>query len=157
MDQSVDAKRLAAARAAEAEARAKKAASDRARREAARLAGGGTSAPGGGGGGGGGVSGSTGDAVRQVGAVGAGAAGSPLVFPAPMARRTRGRAPLSLDDRGRRRAVSATRRLRRSIIKVEREAERLNRENARLLPAVPARARGQERGRPGGPGQGGGL
>ena len=43
------------ARAAEAEARAKKAASDRARREAARLAGGVTSAPGGGGGGGGGV------------------------------------------------------------------------------------------------------
>ena len=39
------------ARAAEVEARAKKAASDRARREAARLAGGGTSASGGGGGG----------------------------------------------------------------------------------------------------------
>ena len=67
------------------------------------------------GGGGGGVSGSTGDAVRKVGAVGAGAAGSPLVFPAPMARRTRprGRAPRSLDDRDRRRAVSATRGLQR--------------------------------------------
>ena len=77
---------------------------------------GGTSASGGGGGGG--VSGSTGDAVRKVGAVGAGAAGSPLVFPAPMARRTRprGRAPRSLDDRDRRRAVSATRGLQRYII-----------------------------------------
>ena len=51
MDQSVDAKRLAAARADEAEARAEKAASDRARREAARLAGGVTSTSGGGGGG----------------------------------------------------------------------------------------------------------
>ena len=51
MDRSDDAKRLAAVRAAEAEARAGKAAYDRARREAARLAGGGTSASGGGGGG----------------------------------------------------------------------------------------------------------
>ena len=89
------------ARAAKAEVRARPA--------------GGTSAPGGGGGGGGVVSGSAVDAVRQVGVVGAGAAGSPLVFPAPMARRTRPRwrAPRSLDDRDRRRTVSATRGLQR--------------------------------------------
>ena len=105
-------------RAADKEVRAARTATQQAARVAARLAGGGSSAPESGGGGGGGVSGSTGDAVRQVGAVGAGAAGFPLVFPAPMARRTRprGRAPRSLDDRGRRRAVSATRRLQRSII-----------------------------------------
>ena len=51
MDQSVNAKRLAAGRASEAEARAERAAYDRARREAAILAGGVTSASGGGGGG----------------------------------------------------------------------------------------------------------
>ena len=108
--------RRTAALAVEAAARAAKTAAQQARREAAILAGGGTSAPGGGGGGG--VSGSTDDAVRQVGAVGAGAAGSPLVFPALMARQTRprGRAPRSLDDRDRRRAVSATRRSQRYII-----------------------------------------
>ena len=50
MDRSDDAKRLAAVRAAEAEARAGKAAYDRARRDAARLTGGVTSASGGGGG-----------------------------------------------------------------------------------------------------------
>ena len=111
--------RRTAGRVADKEAREEKAASERARREAARLAvAGGTSALGGSGGGGGGVSGNTGDAVRQVGAVGAGAAGSPLVFLAHMARRTRprGRAPRSLDDRDRRRAVSATRRVKRSNI-----------------------------------------
>ena len=51
MDQSDDAKILASGRAAEAEARAERAASDRARREALRLANCGTSASGGGGGG----------------------------------------------------------------------------------------------------------
>ena len=53
IDQSVDARRLAAGRAADEEARAKKAASDRARREATRLgvAGGTVSASGAGGGG----------------------------------------------------------------------------------------------------------
>ena len=52
MDRGVPSKKariITAGRAAEAEARATKAASDRARREAARLAGGGTSASGGGG------------------------------------------------------------------------------------------------------------
>ena len=110
MDCSARDRRRTADRAAETEARAERAASDRARREALRLANGGTSAPGGGGGGGGGISGSTGDAERQVGAVDAGADGYPLVFPAPMARL---RAPRSLDDRDRRRAVSAKRRLAR--------------------------------------------
>ena len=150
MDRAERTRRHAAGCAAEAAARADKTAAQQACREAAILAGGGTSAPGGGGGGGGGFSGSTGDAVCQVGAVGAGAAGSLLVFPAHMARRTRprGRAPRSLDDMGRRRAISATRGLQRYIIRVEREAERLNRENARLLrqpalPAVPARGRGR--------------
>ena len=105
----------AAGRAANNEVRAAQTATQQAARVAARLAGGGTFAPGGGGGGGGGVSGSTGDAVRQVGAVVAGAAGSLLVFPAAVARRTRprGRAPRSLDDRNRRRAVIATRGLQR--------------------------------------------
>ena len=51
MDRSARDSRRTAARAAEAEARAVKAASDRARREALRLTGGGTSASGGGGGG----------------------------------------------------------------------------------------------------------
>ena len=51
MDRAERTRRHAAGFAAEAEARAEKAASDRARREAARLAGGGTSASGDGGGG----------------------------------------------------------------------------------------------------------
>ena len=51
MDRSERTRRHTAGRAAEAEARAIKAASDRAHREAARLASGGTSASGGGGGG----------------------------------------------------------------------------------------------------------
>ena len=120
MDRSADARRRAAGRAADKAVRAARTATQQAAIVAARLGvAGGTSASGaGGGGGGGGVSGSTGDAVRQVGAVGAGAAGSPLVFPAHMARwtRPRGRAPRSLDHRGRRRAVSATRGLQRYII-----------------------------------------
>ena len=51
MDKSVDARRLAAGRVAEAEVKAARRAAQQATRVAARLAGGGTSASGGGGGG----------------------------------------------------------------------------------------------------------
>jgi hypothetical protein len=78
MDRGADALRRAAGRAAEAEARARKADEAKARREAARLAGGGTSASGGGGGG---VS--TNDTLLNTLQVLGGAAGAPMVVPRP--------------------------------------------------------------------------
>ena len=78
MDSSARDSKRTAARADEAEARAEKAASDRARREALRLANVGTSASGGGGGG---VS--TKDILLNPSQVGGGAAGAPLGVPRP--------------------------------------------------------------------------
>ena len=87
MDRGVDARRLAAARAAEAEARVARTAAQQAARVAARLAGGGTSASGGGGGG---VS--TIDTYLNPLQVAGGAAGAPMVVPRPKAHLLRLRA-----------------------------------------------------------------
>ena len=78
MDQGVDARRLAAGRAAEAALREESNRRLKARREAARLAGGGTSASGGGGGG---VS--TNDTLLNTLQVLGGAAGAPMVVLRP--------------------------------------------------------------------------
>ncbi len=78
MDRAERTRKHAAGRAAEAEARARKADEAKARREAARLAGGGTSASGGGGGG---VS--TNDTLLNTLQVLGGAVGAPMVVPRP--------------------------------------------------------------------------
>ena len=87
MDQSADARRRAAGRAAEAEAKAAKAAQERIRYAARPAAGGGTSASGGGGGG---VS--TNDTLLNTLQVLGGAAGAPMVVPRPKAHLLRLRA-----------------------------------------------------------------